>query len=125
MATKELSAVDNTTKSTPPTTPSKEPVSSTTKKRPGPDNPQQAEVFRQETNKAIIVFVEEIHSFDHYKAEAAYKYLIHKYLNQLLITDNAYYKNASIYPVLHTIEDKLCNIMLDDDDDAQPTLQQA
>ena len=95
MATKELSAVDNTTKSTPPTTPSKGPVSSTTKE-PRSNSPQQAEVFRQETNKMIIVFIEEIHSFDHYKVEAAYKYLIHKYLNQLLITDNVYYNKKAV-----------------------------
>ena len=51
---------------------------------------------------------------------------MHKYLNKLLKTDNAYYKNASIYPVLDTIEDKLCNIMLDkDDEEVQCTPQQA
>ena len=103
---------------------SKEPVSSTTKE-PRPNNPQQAEAFRQETNKALTGFVEENHLLDHYKVEAAYKYLVHKYLNQLLITNNAYYKNASIYPILDTIEDKLCHIMLVDDDNAQCTPQQA
>ena len=41
---------------------------------------------------------------------------MHKYLNELLKTDNAYYKNASIYPVLDAIEDKLCHVMLDKDD---------
>ena len=97
---------------------SKEPVSSTTKE-PRPNNPQQAETFRQETNKALLIFMDKIHSLDCYKAEAAHKYFLHKYLNQLLITDNTYYKNASIYPILDTIEDMPC--YADDDEDAQHT----
>ena len=51
---------------------------------------------------------------------------MHKYLNKLLKTDNAYYKNVSIYPVLDTIEDKLCKIMFEPDkDQVQQTPQQA
>ena len=42
---------------------------------------------------------------------------VHKYFNELLKTDNIYYKNATIYPVLETIEDKLCHIMVEQDDE--------
>ena len=65
----------------------------------------------------LLTFIDELQSFDRYKAEAAYKYFVHKYLNELLKTDNAYYKNASIYPVLDTIEDKFCKIMFEQDKD--------
>ena len=51
---------------------------------------------------------------------------MHKYLNELLKTDNTYYKSASIYPVLDTIKDKLCKIMFElDEDQVQQTPQQA
>ena len=65
-------------------------------------------------------------SFDRCKAEAACKYFIHKYLNELLKTDNAYYKNASIYPVLETIDDKFCKVLFEpNEEQIQMTPQQA
>ena len=76
--------------------------STTSTKEPRPNNPEQAEKFREETNKAFLTFIDELQSFDQYKVEAAFKYFVHKYLNELLKMDNAYDKNASIYPVLET-----------------------
>ena len=51
-----------------------EPVSTSTKE-PRPNNPQQAKKFRKETNKALLTFVEDVHSLDQYKAEAALQIL--------------------------------------------------
>ena len=45
-------------------------------------------------------------------------------LNELLYTDNSYYKNAQIQPVLDTIHDKMCKFVLQPDDiDKQPSQQ--
>ena len=47
-------------------------------------------------------------------------------LNELLHTDNSYYKNAQIQPVLDTIHDKMCKFVLQPDDiDEQPLQQQS
>ena len=77
---------------------------------PGPNNPEQAAKFREETNKALLTFIDNVQSFDRYKAKTAYKYFVHAYLNELLKTDPMYYKNASIYPVLETIDNKFCKV---------------
>ena len=46
-------------------------------------------------------------------------------LNELC-TDNSYYKNAEIQPVLDTIHDKMCKFVLQlDDTDEQPSQQQS
>ena len=91
-----------------------EPMGTTaTPKEPGPNNLEQAKDFQEATDKALIKFVDRIHSFDHYKNELAYENYVHNYLNELLRTDRAYYKNTSIEPVLTTIHDKYCKVMLD------------
>ena len=101
-------------------------LSGISNKEPRPNNLEQAEKFREETNKALLTFIDELQSFDRYKAEAAYKYFIHKYLNELLKTDNAYYKNTSIYPVLETIDEKFCKVMFEpDEEQTQMTPHQA
>ena len=100
-------------------------LSGTSTKEPGSNNPEQAEKFREETNKALLTLIDELQSFDRYKAEAAYRYFIHKYLNELLKTDNAYYKNTSIYPVLETTDDRFCKVMFEpDEEQMQMTPQQ-
>ena len=72
----------------------------------GPNNPEQVKAFKEATDKALIKFVSHIHSFDHYRNESAYEYYVHDYLNELLRTDQSYYKDASIELVLSTIHDK-------------------
>ena len=70
--------------------------STTSTKEPGPNNLEQVEKFRVETNKVLLTFIDELQSFGRCKVEAAYKYFVHKYLNELLKTNNACNKNASI-----------------------------
>ena len=51
---------------------------------------------------------------------------MHNVLNELLRTDNSYYKNAEIQLVLDTIYDKMCKFVLQPDDiDEQPLQQQS
>ena len=82
-------------------------------KKPGPNNPEQAAKFREETNKALLTFIDSLQSLDRYKAEDTYQYFVHAYFNELLKTDPTYYKNTSIYPVLETIGDKFCKVMFE------------
>ena len=63
--------------------------------------------------KALIKFVDCIHSLDCYNNESTYEYFIHNYLNELLRTDENYYKGTSIKPMLETIFDKYFDIMLE------------
>ena len=86
-------------------------------KGPGPNNPEQVAKFREETNKALLTFIDNLHSLDRYKAKDTCKYFVHTYLNELLKTNQTYYKNASIYPVLETIEDKFCKVMFEPDEE--------
>ena len=65
------------------------------------------------------------HSTDIKLKQLTSTYFIHKHLNELLKTDNAYYKNASIYPVLETINDKFCKVMFEPNEEhMQMTPQQ-
>ena len=51
---------------------------------------------------------------------------LHTYLNELLKTDPMYYKNASFYQVLETIDDKFYKVMFEaDKEQVQQTPQQA
>ena len=69
---------------------------------------------------------ERIHSFDRYQHHSPYEFYVQDMLNELLHTDNSYYKNAEIQPVLDTIHDKMCKFVLQPDDiDEQPSQQQS
>ena len=51
---------------------------------------------------------------------------MHDVLNELLCTDNSYYKSVEIQLVLDTIHDKMCKFVLQPDDiDEQPSQQQS
>ena len=79
-----------------------------TTKEPGPNNPEEAKEYQKQTKIALQKFTERIHSFDRYQHQSAYEYYVHDVLNELLHTDNSYYKNAEIQPVLDTIHNKMC-----------------
>ena len=50
---------------------------------------------------------------------------MHEYQNELLKTDPNYYKNSNIEPVLNTINDKFCKVMLEAEEHVQQTPHQA
>ena len=98
----------------------------TTTKEPRPNNPEEAKEYQKQTKKALQKFTERIHSFDRYQHQSAYEFYVHDMLNELLHTDNSYYKNAEIQLVLDTIHDKMCKFVLQPDDiDEQPSQQQS
>ena len=98
----------------------------TTMKEPGPNNPEEAKEYQKQTKKALKKFTERIHSFDRYQHQSAYEFYVYNVLNELLLTDNSYYKNAEIQPVLDTIHNKMCKFVLQPDDiDEQPSQQQS
>ena len=84
-------------------------------KEPRPNNPEEAKEYQKQTKMALQKFTERIHSFDKYQQQSAYEYYVHDVLNKLLHTDNSYYKNAEIQPVLDTIHDKMCKFVLQPD----------
>ena len=96
----------------------------TTMKEPGPNNPEGAKEYQKQTKIALQKFTERIHSFDRYQHQSAYEFYVHNVLNELLRTDNSYYKDAEIQPMLDTIHDKMCKFVLQPDDiDEQPSQQ--
>ena len=98
----------------------------TTTKEPGPNNPEEAKEYQKQTKIALQKFTERIHSFDRYQHQSAFEFYVHSMLNELLHTDNHYYKNAEIQLVLHTIHDKMCKFVLQPDNiDEQPSQQQS
>ena len=98
----------------------------TTMKEPRPNNPEEAKEYQKQTKIALQKFTERIHSFDRYQHQPAYEYYVHDMLNELFHTDNSYYKNAEIQPVLDTIHDKMCKFILQPDNiDEQPSQQQS
>ena len=98
----------------------------TTIKEPRPNNLEEAKEYQKQTKIALQKFTERIHSFDRYQHQSAYEYYVHDMLNELLHTDNSYYKNEEIQLVLDTIHDKMCKFVLQPDDiDEQPLQQQS
>ena len=77
-----------------------------------PNNPEQVKAFKVATDNALIKFVNHIHSFNCYKNESVYEYYVHDYMDELLRTEQSYYKDASIEPILATIHDKYCKIRI-------------
>ena len=87
----------------------------TTMKEPGPNNLEEAKEYQKQTKIALQKFTERIHSFDRYQHQSAYEFYVHNVLNELLHTDNSYYKKAEIQPMLDTIHDKMCKFVLQPD----------
>ena len=98
----------------------------TTMKEPRPINLEEAKEYQKQTKIALQKFTHRIHGFDRYQHQSAYEFYVHDVLNELLHTDNSYYKNAEIQSVLDTIHDKMCKFVLQPDDiDKQPSQQQS
>ena len=98
----------------------------TTMKEPRPNNPEEAKEYQKQTKIALQKFTDRIQSFDRYEHQSAYEFYVHDVLNELLHTDNSYYKNAEIQSVLDTIHDKMCKFILQPDNiDEQPSQQQS
>ena len=99
MATQELgtTAVDANTKED-------------AKKKPGPNNPEEASKFMEEVSKAVDHFAATIHQYKPYSIQCAYKDFINTYY-RLLCDIEDYFKDASTKQVLELIDDTICKMM--------------
>ena len=80
------------------------------KKKPGPNNPEEATRFVQEVDKAVQKFTNTVHQYEPYSIQNAYSDFIQRYFD-LLCDIEEYYKDASIATVLELIDDTTCKIL--------------
>ena len=81
-----------------------------TKKKPDPNNPEEATRFVQEVDKAVQKFTDTVHQYEPYSIQNAYSDFIQRYFD-LLCDVQDYYKDASIATVLELIDDTTCKIL--------------
>ena len=80
------------------------------KKKPGPNNPEEASRFVQEVDKVVQKFADTVHQYKPYSIQNAYSDFIKRYFNLLCDVED-YYKDASITTVLEFIDDTTCKIL--------------
>ena len=80
------------------------------KKKPGPNNPEEATRFVQEVDKAVQKFTAIVHQYEPYSIQNAYSDFIERYYDLLCDVED-YYKDASISDVLELINDTTCKIL--------------
>ena len=83
------------------------------KKKPGPNNPEEATRFVQEVDKAVQKFTDTVCQYKLYSIQNAYLDFIKKYFNLLCDVED-YYKDVSIATVLELIGDTTCKILRDE-----------
>ena len=80
------------------------------KKKPGPNNPEEATRFVQEVDKAVQKFADTVHQYKPYSIQNAYSDFIKRYFDLLCDVED-YYRDASIAAVLELIDDTTCKIL--------------
>ena len=80
------------------------------KKKPGPNNLEEATRFVQEIDKAVQKFVDTVHQYELYSIQNAYSDFIKRYFDLLCDVED-YYIDASIATVLELIDDTTCKIL--------------
>ena len=80
------------------------------KKKPGPNNPEEATRFVQDVDKAVQELADTVHQYELYSIQNAYSDFIERYFN-LLCNIEDYYKDASIATVLELIDDTTCKTL--------------
>ena len=112
MATKELETSE-LLEQTPPTTltePDLECKLSSGKKKPGPNNPDQAEQFMTQTNQIVECFLQNLHNSEPCTIKEAYQVLITEYY-QCLCSIEDYFHHANRTVVVDIIDDKSCEVL--------------
>ena len=80
------------------------------KKKPGPNNPEEASKFVQQLNEAVNKFAEAMHQYEPYSIQDAYSDFVGRYYELLSkIEDN--FVDASPTAVLELVDDTMCKIM--------------
>ena len=80
------------------------------KKKPGPNNPEEATRFVQEVDKVVQKFTDTVHQYKPYSIQNAYSDFIKRYYDLLCDVED-YYKDASVSDVLELIDDTTCTIL--------------
>ena len=93
-------------------------------KEPSHNNPEGAADYVKAVNLLLQSFVNDIHGFNHYKCQDAYKTFLHTLSQLLSKLDSAYFTNMDTEVVLDTIPDKECAAFLAHPEEAANKVQQ-
>ena len=93
-------------------------------KEPLHNNPEEAADYVKAVNLLLQSFVNDIHGFDRYKHQDAYKTFLHTLSQLLSKLDSTYFTNMDTEVVLDTIPDKVCATFLACPEEAANKVQQ-
>ena len=93
-------------------------------KEPSYNNPEEAADYVKAVNTLLQSFVNDIHGFNHYKRQDAYKNFLHTLSQLLSKLDSAYFTNMDTEVVLDTIPDKECAAFLARPEETADKVQQ-
>ena len=80
------------------------------KKKPGPNNLEEASEFVQQLNEAVDKFAKTIHQYEPYSIQDAYSDFVGRYY-ELLFKIEDYFVDASTTAILELVDDTTCKIM--------------
>ena len=93
-------------------------------KEPSHNNPEEAANYVQAVNMLLQSFVSDIHGFNRYARQDAYKNFLHTLSQLLSKLDSAYFTNMDTEVVLDTIPDKECAAFLERPEETADKVQQ-
>ena len=93
-------------------------------KEPSHNNPEEAADYVKAVNTLLQSFVNDIHGFNPYKRQDAYKNFLHTLSQLFSKLDSAYFTNMDTEVVLDTIPDKTCATFLECPEETADKVQQ-
>ena len=93
-------------------------------KEPSHNNPEEAANYVKAVDTLLKTFVSDIHGFNHYACQDAYKNFLHTLSQLLSKLDRAYFTNMDTEVVLDTIPDKECAAFLERPEETADKVQQ-
>ena len=94
------------------------------RKEPSHNNPEEAANYVKAVDNLLKKFVSDIHGFNPYACQDAYKNFLHTLSLLLSKLDSAYFTNMDIQLVLDTIPDKECAAFLECPEETADKVQQ-
>ena len=93
-------------------------------KEPSHNNPEEAADYVKAVNLLLQSFVNDIHGFNRYKRQDAYKTFLHTLSQLLSKLDSAYFTNMDTEVILDMIPDKVCATFLAHPEETADKVQQ-
>ena len=93
-------------------------------KEPSHNNPEEAANYVKAVDTLLKAFVSDIHGFNRYAHQDAYKNFLHTLSQLLSKLDSAYFTNMDTEVVLDTIPDKECATFLERSEETADKVQQ-